>query len=364
MAKRIYIAATRRNEGKTTVSLGLMGALKAAGVKVGFIKPVGQRYVQVGDVSVDEDAYLMKEVFQLDVPLEDLGPVAVGKGFTAGYIDNPSVMPLWERIRKAYDGVSKGMDMVVIEGTGHAGVGSVFDLGNATVAKLLGAKVLLISGGGIGRPIDELMLNQALFEKQGVQIVGAVINKVEEERLERTRDYVKRGLGRLGMELLGAIPQRKALSNATVRQIYQEMEAELISGEEELDNTVEKIVVGAMEPHRALDYMTRRTLVITPGDREDMILAAMSSCAAGTGKAYCVAGICLTGGIRPHKTVMRLIRRSSMPVMIVPEDTYSAASQISDLVVKIRPSDVKKIRIAEILVKRYLDIEALLKQID
>jgi hypothetical protein len=363
MAKRIYIAATRQNEGKTMVSLGLIAALRGRGLEVGFIKPVGQRYVQVGDFMVDEDSYLMNEVFKLEASLEDMSPVVVGRGFTAEYIDNPTILPLWERIRKSYAAVSKGKEVVVIEGTGHAGVGSVFDLGNAVVANFLEAKALLISCGGIGRPIDELVLNQALFEKHGVEIAGVIINKVQAERLEKIRDYAQRGLARLGMSLLGVIPQRKALSNATVRQIRDEMKAELVGGEAGLDETVQSIVVGAMTPHRAMDHFTRRTLVITPGDREDIILAAMSSCAAGIGKAYCVSGICLTGGLRPHKTVLRLIRRTDIPVMVVPEDTYTAASKISDFVVKIRPTDQEKIRIAARLTREYLDLDSLLNRL-
>ena len=363
MAKRLYIAATRQNEGKTMVSLGIIAALKSRGIEVGFIKPVGQRYVQAGEHMVDEDSYLIDHVFQLGARLADMSPVVVERGFTAEYIDDPSPEPLLQRIRNSYEAVSEGKEAVVIEGTGHAGVGSVFDLSNATVAEFLDSKVLLISCGGIGRPIDELMLNQALFEKHDVEIIGVVINKVLPKRLEEIRDYLERGLARLGMNLLGAIPERKALSRATVRQIWDEMKAELISGEEGLDETVERIVVGAMTPHRAMDYFSRRTLVITPGDREDIILAAMSSCAVGVGKAYCVSGICLTGGLKPHRTVMRLIRRTDIPVMVVPDDTYSAASKVHDLVVKIRPTDQEKIRIAGRLAERYLDLDSVLDQL-
>jgi BioD-like phosphotransacetylase family protein len=222
---------------------------------------------------------------------------------------------------------------------------------------------MLVSSGGIGRPIDELMLNQALFEKHGVEVVGAVINKVQADRLERIRDYLERGLARLGMSLLGVIPERKALSDATVRQIRDEIKAELIGGEGGLERIVQKIVVGAMTPHRAMDFFSHNTLVITPGDREDIMLAAMSSCAVGTSKAYCVAGICLTGGIRPHKTVLRLIRRADIPVMLVPEDTYSVASRIADLVFKITPADAKKVRIASRLVKEYVDLDLLMARL-
>ena len=95
-------------------------------------------------------------------------------------------------MRTAFDIVAWEKDFVIIEGTGHAGVGSVFDLSNATVAKLLQSKVIIVSRGGIGRPIDEISLNLALFEKQGVEVIGAIINKVVPEKMEMLKEYATR----------------------------------------------------------------------------------------------------------------------------------------------------------------------------
>jgi hypothetical protein len=202
-------------------SLGLISALKARNMSVGFIKPVGQRYVEVDGHKVDEDSVLIDKVFNLGLHLKDMSPIAVEREFTQKYIAAPNVEPLVASIHKSYALVAENRDIVVIEGTGHAGVGSVFDLSNATVAKMLGAKVAIVSSGGIGRPIDEIVLNRALFEKEGVEVLGAIVNKVAFDKLEKIANFVEAGLKRKGIELLGVVPFRQVLTAPTLRQILE-----------------------------------------------------------------------------------------------------------------------------------------------
>ena len=161
-----------------------------------------------------------------------------------------------------------GKELVIIEGTGHAGVGSVFDLSNARVARLLGTKVVLIAAGGIGKPIDEIELNMALFEKEGVEVIGAIINKVRLEKYQKVKRIVKLGLKNRGIELLGVIPYRATLSMPNIQHIIQETDIELISKKIGLRNRIKNILVGAMEPHEALNYIEKESLLITPGDRK------------------------------------------------------------------------------------------------
>ena len=171
MGNSIFLAATRQNEGKTMIALGLIAALKKRLKKVGFIKPVGQRYVKVEKCKVDEDSVLIGKICNLDCSLPDMSPIAVEKDFTVKYITSEKPKKLIKKIKSSYKKVSQDKDITIIEGTGHAGVGSVFDLSNAAVAKLLSAKTVIIASGGIGRPIDEIMLNKALFDKEGVELI-------------------------------------------------------------------------------------------------------------------------------------------------------------------------------------------------
>ncbi len=141
MVKRLFIAATRQNEGKTTLSLGLILVLKKRYKNIGFIKPVGQRYVQEGSIKVDEDSVLIERVCGTDCFLKDMSPIAIEKKFTREYLRHPDPNKLAGEIQASFAKVAKGRDLVIIEGTGHAGVGSVFDLSNARVAELLDAPV-------------------------------------------------------------------------------------------------------------------------------------------------------------------------------------------------------------------------------
>ena len=119
-----------------------------------------------------------------------MSPIAVEPDFTRKYLQASNNESLVKRIQRAFDRVAWEKDFVLCEGSGHAGVGAVFDLSNAQVAKILGAKVIIVSRGGIGKPIDEVALNQALFEKEGVEIIGVILNKVIPDKLDFVSDFV------------------------------------------------------------------------------------------------------------------------------------------------------------------------------
>jgi hypothetical protein len=190
-----------------------------------------------------------------------------------------------------------------------------------------------------------------------VEVVGVILNKVLPKKLEEVTHYVGKGLARHGIELLGVIPFQEQLGGPTMRQVLEVTNAELINGAEYLDVHIDKIVVGSMTAHQALNQLGRGSLLITGGDREDLILAAMGGCVLGLGKADCVSGIVLTGGIYPHDNIMRLIRKTWVPVVMLKEDSYQVAHKISEITIKIRPSDKKKISIARRLVQRHVNVD-------
>src|SRR5450432_3608681 len=220
---RVFIAATRQNDGKTTTSLGLISALQKHFPRVGYIKPVGQRFVEIEEQKIDEDSVLMDAVFRMNTPLVDMSPIAIEPDFTRKYLQQSKNDALSKKITDSFDRVAWEKDFVLCEGSGYAGVGSVFDLSNAQVAKTLGAKVIIVTQGGIGRPIDEVSLNQALFEKEGVEIIGVIINKVHESKNPDITRFVRNGLKRKGLDLLGVLPHEQLLSNPTVDLIREEL---------------------------------------------------------------------------------------------------------------------------------------------
>ena len=169
----------------------------------------------------------MDSVYRLNCPLVDMSPIAVEPDFTRKYLQSSNYDALVKRIQKAFDRVAWEKDFVLCEGSGHAGVGSVFDLSNAQVAKMLGAKVIIVTRGGIGKPIDEVALNQALFEKEGVEIIGVILNKVLPDKVDYVTEFARRGLKRKGLELLGVIPHQRMLSSPTMGLIREELDAEI-----------------------------------------------------------------------------------------------------------------------------------------
>jgi len=355
---RLFIAATRQNEGKTTVSLGLASALQKRYPRIGYIKPVGQRFIEVETQKIDEDIILMDRVYRLNCPLGDMSPIAVDPEFTRKYLQKSNYDVLVHRIEEAFDRVAWEKEFVICEGSGHAGVGSVFDLSNARVAKLLGAKVIIVSQGGIGKPIDEVCLNHALFRQEQVEVIGVILNKVLPDKLEFIHEFARKGLKRQGLELLGVLPLQPILSSPTLEVIREELNAEPLNSSTQYQNLVEEVVVGAMSVRSALSYLKKGVLVITPGDREDILLAAATTM-SGQG-ADGLAGIILTGGQRPSPSVMRVVEALPFPVLAIDAESYRVASKVHDLTVKTRPADTTKIGLIRDLISRHVDVDRIL----
>jgi len=363
MAKHLYVAATRQNDGKTTVALGVIAALLERGYAVGYIKPVGQRVVKTDDGAlVDEDVLLIHGVYGLGWNLRDMSPVGIPRGFTEEYITGRTKSDLPQRILRAFETVAQDCDVVIIEGTGHAGVGSVIDLSNATVAGMLRAAVLLVTLGGIGRPFDEVALNCSLFGSAGVEILGVVANKVLADKLDRISQMLGLALRRMNMELLGAIPEVEILSGPTVAQVLQDTGARLLSGARDLTRAASTFVVGTSSPALVARHFREATLLITSGDREDLIEAALQFAqTVHLGKG--LVAVVLTDGLAPGPAILAALEQAQVPVLSVDAPCYSVANQIHDLLVKILPSDYQKIEIARSLVRRNVNIERIIEKL-
>ena len=362
--KRLFVAATRMNDGKTTTCLGLFAALQSVFPRVGFIKPIGQRFVEVHGHKVDEDSVLLDTIYQVHVPIESMSPVAIDGTFTRRYLKNPAdTLPkLEDNICRAFDRVSWEKDFTLIEGTGHAGVGSVFDLSNARVAQLLNSRAVIVCPGGIGRPIDEIALNKALFDKEGVEVVGAIINKVEPDKADDIRDYVGRGLKRLGVPLLGLLPVQKVLASPNLKQVANEIQAQWANAPKGVENVrVAHLVVGAMTAKGIVEHLQPGTVIITPGDRDDILLAAISGANRSIGER--VAGVILTNDIKPNEKLMGLLTQTDIPVMIAKGESYTVTSKINSMTVKTQPNDSDKIPLIKKLVQQNIEMSALLKAI-
>jgi len=375
--RQLYLAATGQNRGKTTAALGLFNGFVARGLRAGFMKPVGQRTVIDGGQPADEDAVLMRATFGLGEPYPVMSPVHIPRGFTKKYIAGEVVEDLEARIARAH-ATFRDHDVLLIEGTGHAGVGAVIGLSNAAVAARVGAPAIIVSEGGVGRPIDEIVLNAALFARHAVPVAGALVNKVDVTAQRGIATVLERGLAPYGIPLLGILPVRPILSNPTLEMILEGLGGEALHPGPDLERVIDGVAIGAMEPGHMLERVGPGTLVIVPGDREDVILTLTTAHLMGAPRAASVEelrqpalrldpghegaaiGLVLTGGYRPPPSVLAAIRRADLFATLVQEDTYTVASEVHDLLVKTHPADVEKIELIKELVAAHLDVDRIL----
>lgn len=358
--RRVFVAATRMNDGKTTTCLGLTAALQAMGLHVGYIKPIAQRVVMSGEDQVDEDTLLIDGLFDLNVPIAAMSPVAIGPDFTKQYLENPDEIgpQLKDRICRAFDRTAYGKDIVVVEGSGHAGVGSVFGASNADNARVLGSKAIIVAAGGIGKPIDEIALNKALFDKAGVEVVGAILNKVMPDKLEFIRDFAGRGLRKLGVPLLGVVPLQETLVYPNLDQVADETKARWIHQPAGL-RRVRRVVIGAMSARRSAEYLrVPGTLVIVPGDREDLLEAFIAGVGAET-----LSGVLFSNGLLPNEDIVRRLKEAGIAMAAVEAESFAVTARINNMTVKTMRQDADKIPIIRKMISDSVDIQGLLRSL-
>lgn len=380
--RQLFLAATGQNRGKTTACVGLLDGFRRRGYRTGFSKPVGQRTMIIDGEPGDEDAVLMKTIFDLPDPYTAMSPIHIPRGFTKRYLGGDVVEDMEGPILAAQRFFA-GHDIWLVEGTGHAGVGAVVGLSNARVASMLRAPTVIISEGGVGRPIDEIVLNASHFEAHGVPVAGAIVNKIRVDESPGIEKTLERGLALHGIPLLGVLPYKPILSSPTLDMVLRGVKGRVICPGPDLDRVIDGVAIGAMEPNHMLEHIGPGTLVIVPGDREDAILTLAAAHLPESAPARAVEhletlvdetpgaidagpeakalGIVLTGGYEPRPEVIAAIRHANLFAAIVPEDTYTVASEVHDLLVKTHPADVGKIELIKELVWEHLQMDRFLE---
>lgn len=365
MKKAFFVAATGQNVGKTTTCLGIVAGLQKRFPSVGFIKPVGQEYIETETgVRVDKDVLLFKSHFQLDDPYEEMSPILFPKGFTRDFLDGKiNRISLIEKILKSYNSISSKRSITVIEGTGHTGVGSIVELNNAQVAALLKVPIILVAPGGLGSSFDELTLNHCQCEKYGVPIAGVILNRVIEEKREMIEKYMKKALMRWNMPLLGSIPYDPFLSYPTMQDFEQLFQTQLLSGDEyRLRHFHDiRLVASSVEPYRT--HIGPNQLLITSADREDILLALLTrfwDTKISHPDQDLQAGMILTGRQPPKKNIIEQIHKAHIPMLHVPVSSFVAMKMISSSTAKIRNNDTQKIEEAVHIVEPHIDFDKII----
>jgi hypothetical protein len=261
-------------------------------------------------------------------------------------------------------------------------------LSNADVAARMRAPVVVISEGGIGLPIDHIVLNQALFARHGVPLVGAVINKIDAHADPSLPDTLARGLARQGVDLLGVLPYRPMLAHPTLTMLIEQLHGDMLSPGEDMDRLIEHVAIGSGQARHVLEKLGPGSLLIVQGDRQDIIHTTIS--ANNTQRQLnrepgllerlrnrprfgrvpadpeheLLAGIVFTNGRRPSERDIAALREAGIFALLVQDEIYPIASQIHGLLVKTHVQDRSKIEVIKKVIAEHFDVDDLLERLD
>ncbi|MCD4819566.1 MAG: AAA family ATPase [Candidatus Cloacimonetes bacterium] len=362
MAKNLYIAATAKDVGKSTVSFALLNYLITRNKKVSFMKPVGQRWLDSPWGKVEEDVILMKKVFQFQEAATEMNPVVIRRGFTEEYLSSEKKTDLSTTISDAYCKVSQDKDYVIIEGTGHAGVGSVIDQSNADVASLLDAKVVLLAKGGIGSTIDELELNYKFFKSKNADVIGIILNKVLLSKKEKVERAIKSYCKSRNLELFGLIPFSPTLRNPTLGQIIEELKPTIIKETDERNLVVDDFLVVASTVNEFVNYFKSikgNQLLIMPTTRMDITFSIPLLKSVMDMADKRVFTILFSGLRPPSQTIIKSLEGEHINILWRKGDTFTLISKLAQISIKTRSENSSKIDEIKHLVNDNINFDSL-----
>jgi len=361
MRKYIYVAATSQHVGKTTTTLGLVAGLMNKGKNVGYCKPVGQQFLDINNLRVDKDTLLFSDLIDFDLDPELHSPVILGRGATQMYLDNPHKFELNSRITKAAEALSAQHEIVIFEGTGHPGVGSVANISNAKVAKLLGAGVVMVVEGGIGNTIDKLNLSLSMFREENVPVIGVIINKIRPDKIEKIGHYVNKWLTIHKLPLLGLIPYDQSLAHPLIKTVSKAINGKVVSGHDFINNKVEDVIAGSLVEYKELKKSQDLCLVTSNRSLHNAIrkIAGMSTTLGLENSP--LSGIVVTGHGKLNNMARQYIEQHNIPVVQTSLDTYEAVLKISRIEVKINRSTPWKVRRAIELITQHVDLDKIIQ---
>jgi phosphate acetyltransferase len=325
MNNAIYIATSEANSGKSIVALGLMRMLLGKAAKVGYFRPIidDSKYVEK-----DNHINTMITHFDLDIECED------AYAFTRTQFINKrnegKEGEIFDKIIEKYKYLEERHDFMLVEGTDFSGEGTAIELDiNVLIAKNLGIPAIIVSSG-VGKTLEEfiggLHLAYDSFKQKEVEVLAVVANKVQEKNIELVRNGLEANLPK--DVFVNVIPIIPSLNNPTLKEIAHAIDAEVLFGHDYINNQSSSFKVGAMQLRNYLTHLEENCLIITPGDRADIILGALQ---ANISSNYpTISGMVLTGGIMPEPPIIKLIEGLSniIPIMTVKEGTFDVANKI------------------------------------
>jgi phosphate acetyltransferase len=370
MTQSLYISTTEAGSGKALVSLSIIELLLRRTTKVHFFRPLIQTSdtFNLNDAPLlparDEDIDLIVSHFDLKQTYEE--SFGLHSQEANDLLAQHQMDAAINTIISKFKALESRSDFVLCAGSDYLGENSAFEFSfNQEVAKNLGAPILLL-GSAYQRSIEEainpLQMAVDAYQEHGCDIVGIVINKAAPEQLEGLNAALIQHFGSGGW-LLSVIPHNNRLSSPRMRDIADQLGAEVLYGHRRLKNLATNRIVAAMQLQNSLNWLQSDSLVITPGDRGDIIVGMLQAHQSSSYPA--LAGLVLTAGLLPDPAIARLIEGTPdpLPILSVQTDTFTTAAQVNEVHSTLLPDDGEKIRLSIETFDAHVDLDRLEKQI-
>lgn len=343
MCKKVFIAATGQNCGKTTLSVSLMHLARKKYGRVGFIKPIGPKCTEFNGITMDKDAALMAKIYGLEEDARFMSPVVLTKHCTRRFLDGEISMEVpVQQIAEACRELEAKNDFLIIEGAGHGGVGSVIGLNNARIARMLNAPVLMVSGGGIGNVIDAVNMNLALYEREQTEVRLLMVNKLFPEKRESSLAYINKAFAGTPIRAMGAFDYSPVLANPTLQNISRLLKEPLHGAPDGHSRIVHHIQLGAASSQRVIDSLEESTLLVTTSSRDELIVTVSSLYHIPEYKEK-IAGLIVSGFAQMSPITKKILDDSNIPYIRLHDTTANTFTALNDHVSKISAEDEEKL---------------------
>ena len=355
MARKVFVAATGQNSGKTTTSLSLMYMARKKYERVGFIKPFGPKpTVADNGMVVDKDAALMAEVFGLEDDLQLMSPVVLMPGDTQKLLDGElSSAEMLQKMLDAIAELDRKNDFLIIEGAGHTGVGSVVGFSNARIARLIDAPVVMVTGGGVGNVVDDVYMNLALFQKEEAEVRAILTNKIIPDKRKKILRYLELAFSEEPFKVIGGFNYQPILANPTLRRISQTLNVELQGSKETAGKIVHHVQIGAAATQRVTELLKEASLVVVTSSRDEL-LVTLANIYNIPEYQHLLVGLAIPGTAKISAITQKILDNSGIPYMRVNRTTADVYNTINDDVSKLNARDTQKIDLVmELADKRF-----------
>ena len=356
MTKAVFIAAAEPYSGKSLITLGLVNMLLGQTRQVGYFKPLIDY-----DPVRQPDPHLATLTSYFKLPLPVAATYAYTRAEALSLLENGAQGELIDNVIRKFKHWEDTCDFTVVEGSDFVGPGTAFEFdANVSIAKNLGVPVILVVSGQGKSPaqvVSAVLTTLRNFESREVPVLQVVANRIAPVQMAEVQALL---CSQLPTEmLLALIPDDPNLLHPTMREIQAGLGGKLLFGEAGLDNQVDNYVIGAMQVPNFLNYLKENVLIVTPGDRGDIIVCALqANLSANYPK---VAGIVLSTGSEPDEPVLRLLKGlpDAVPILAVPTGTFETTTRVSAIRSHLTPDNPKKIQLAISTFDRYVDVQAL-----